>query len=61
VKKLLYPLVILGVVIAYVKTAQQVIGPSEVKTIAGMLTTDLGKLVDAVIGVIQGFGHMVLS
>jgi hypothetical protein len=61
VKKLLYPVVILGVVIAYIKTAQKVVGPGEVKTIAGMLTADLGKLVDAVIGVIEGFGHMVFS
>jgi hypothetical protein len=61
VKKLLYPVVILGVVIAYIKTAQKVIGPGEVKTIAGMLTADLGKLIDAIIGVIEGFGHMVFS
>jgi hypothetical protein len=61
VKKLLYPVVILGVVIVYAKTAQKVIGPGEVKTIAGMLTADIGKFIDAVIGLIEGFAQMVLS
>lgn len=60
-KKLLYPVVILGVVIVYAKTAQKVIGPGEVKTIAGMLTTDVGKVIDAIIGLIEGFARMVLS
>jgi hypothetical protein len=59
VKKLLYPVVILGVVIVYAKTAQKVIGPGEVKTIAGMLTNDVGKFIDAVIGLIEGFAQMV--
>jgi len=59
--KLLYPLVIMVVVVVYAKTAQHVIGAHEVRSLAAMLTVDLGKIVDGIVEIARALARMVTA
>lgn len=60
-KKLLYPLVIMVVVVVYAKTASHMVGQANISRLAGMLVTDLDKVIDGAIGAVQGLIKLASS